>query len=253
MAYTAGVLTLQSVGANTAQLISTSASGGVGPYTQQWYRSTTTGFSPGSGNILTGQTALTLSDSGLIPNTTYYYKMVYTDTGFSNDTITSSQLAVTTIPALEGINQFQMSPFLGMLDLKVGNTNVTAAQIDVTQLTALYNGSAVNVVNGANGIPTVVGSSTDADNVWGFIVYDIKSASYVVGNRCEIAQQGSCIWLYATTAITRGTQVVLDLTSQGAVQAATGSDTVIGYAFDQATAYGQLIRVVLTTPSFLAY
>lgn len=252
MALTAGVLTLQSVSSNTDQIVSTSASGGTGPYTQQWYRSTTTGFTPGSGNILTGQTALTLSDSSLIPNTVYYYKVVYTDVGAST-TITSSQLTVTTIPASQSINQFAMAPYLGMLDLKVGNTNVTAAQVDVTQSGLLYNGSAVNVVNGPNGIPTVVGSATDTDNVWGFIVYDIKSQAYPVGARCEIAQAGSCIWLYATTAIARGAQVVLDLTSPGGVQAATGTDTVIGYAFDQSTAYGQLIRVVLSTPSFLAY
>ena len=87
--------------------------------------------------------------------------------------------------------------------------------------------------------------------VWGFLVYDIKSASYVSGNRCEIAQAGACMYLYATTAIARGAQVVLDLTSPGSVQAATGSDTIIGYAYDSATAYGQLIRVVLSTPSFL--
>ena len=59
------------------------------------------------------------------------------------------------------------------------------------------------------------------------------------------------MYLYATTAIARGAQVVLDLTSPGSVQAATGSDTIIGYAYDSATAYGQLIRVVLSTPSFL--
>jgi hypothetical protein len=252
MTLTAGILTLQSVGSTTDQLVTTAASGGTGPYTQQWYRSTTTGFSPGSGNIITGATGLTLNDSGLIPNTPYFYKVVFTDVGASA-TVNSAQLAVTTIAASENINQFAMAPFLGMLDLKVGNTNVNAGQIDVTQSGLLYGGSSVNVVNNSNGIPTVIGSATDTDNVWGFIVYDIKSQSYGIGARCEIAQAGSCIWLYATTAITRGTQVVLDLSSPGSVQAATGSDTVIGYAYDQATAYGQLIRVVLKTPSFLAF
>ena len=48
MTYIAGVLTLQNAGSNTTQIVTTSASGGVGPYTQQWYRSTTTGFTPGS-------------------------------------------------------------------------------------------------------------------------------------------------------------------------------------------------------------
>jgi hypothetical protein len=250
MVLTAGVITQQSVGYNSAQLISTSATGGTGPYTQQWYRSTTTGFVPGAGNILAGQTGLTLSDSGLIPNTVYFYKVVYTDAVAA--TVTSSQYATTTTPASQGINQFAMASFLGMIDLKVGNTNVTAGQVDVTQSGLLYGGSAVKVIDGPNGIPTIVACTADTDNVWGFIVYDIKSQAYAIGSRCEIAQQGSCIWLFATTAIARGSQVVLDLTSSGAVQAATGVDTIVGYAFDQATAYGQLIRVILTTPSFLA-
>jgi hypothetical protein len=252
MSYTAGTLSILSVSSNSDQLSSTQATGGTGPYTVQWYRSTTTGFSPGGGNIITGATSLTLNDSGLIPNTPYYYKVVYTDTGFSNDTITSSQLTVTTTAPSQSQNQFSQAPFLGETDLKVGPTNVTEAMIDVTQSGLLYAGSAVNVVNGPNGIPTVVGSATDTDNVWGFIVYDIKSQSYPVGARCGVAQLGTCIWLYATNAIARGAQVVLDLTSPGGVQAATGSDTIVGYAYDQATAYGQLIRIVVSTPSFLA-
>lgn len=252
MSLTAGVLSLVAVQSSTAQLATTVATGGTGPYTYQWYRSTTTGFSPGGGNILTGQTALSLSDSGLIPNTIYYYKVVYTDTGNSNTTVNSTQLVVTTVAPSQSINSFAQAPFLGSLDLKVGPTNVTAVQIDVTQATPLYGGSAVKVVNNGNGAPTVVGCAADSDNVWGFICYDIKSASYIAGSRAEIAQAGSCMFLYATEAIARGDQVVLDLTSLGAVQDASGAtgDNIVGYAYDQATAYGQLIRVYLKTPSF---
>lgn len=253
MVLTAGTLSIVQVQSNTDNLISTAATGGTGPYTNQWYRSTTSAFTPGSGNILTGQTALTIADSGLIPNTLYYYKVIYTDTGLSNDTVTASQLAVTTVAPLQSPNSFAQAPFLGQLDLKVGPTNVVSMQIDTTQATALFAGTAVNVVNNGNGIPTVIASAADTDSVAGFIVYDIKSASYPSGTRCEVAMAGTCIFLYATTAIARFAQVVLDLTSPGSVQAATGSDTVVGYAYDQATAYGQLIRVILSTPSFLAY
>ena len=252
MVLTAGVLTFQNVGSNTSQITSTSASGGTGPYTQQWYRSVTNGFTPGSGNILAGQTGLTLNDSNLIPNTVYYYVVVYTDTGFSNNTVNSAQLTLTTTPASQNINQFAMSAYLGMVDLQVGLPNVTPAQIDVSQSGLLYSGSAVKVVNNSNGIPTVVGCTANTDNVWGFIVYDIKSQSYPVQARCEIAQAGTCVRLYATGVIARGVQVTLDSTSPGAVRAATGSDTIIGYSFDQSPAYGSLIRVVLSTPSFLA-
>lgn len=251
MVLTAGIITQVSVSSTTASLSATAASGGTGPYTRQWYRSTTTGFTPGGGNIITGATALTLTNDGpLIPNTTYYYKVVYTDTGHSNDTVTATQLAVTTDPASVQISAFQIEPLVAMLDLKVGPTNVTEAQIDSSQATALRAGSFVNITNNTNGAPTVTGIAANTDNAWGVIVYDIKSQAFSAGARVEVAQAGSCIWLYATTAITRGAQVSPDVSSPASVQAATGSDSIVGYAFDEASAYGDLIRVILSTPSF---
>lgn len=250
MVLTAGVITSLGVQSNTAQLSATAASGGTGPYTQQWYRSTTTGFSPGGGNILTGQTALTLNDTDLIPNTPYYYKVVYTDTGHSNDVVTAIQLTLTTDPESQSINSFAMSPFLGMVDLKVGPTNIQAMQVDTAQATPLYAGSFVKVQNNSNGIPTFIGIAANTDNASGVIVYDIKSQAYSAGSRAEVAQAGTCVWMYATTAIARFAQVSPDVTSQGAVQAAGGSNAIVGYAEDAAVAYGDLIRVILTAPSF---
>lgn len=252
MALTAGTISLISKTSNTAQLNVTPATGGTGPYTQQWYRDTQSGFSPGVGNIIAGATALTLNDSGLIPGTTYYYKVVFTDTGDSNAEVTATQLAVTMDNPGQNINQFSEQPFLGMLDLKVGPTTVVAGQIDSTQLTELYGGSAVKLVDSADGAPKVVGCEADSDDVFGFIVYDIKSKAYNAGDRCEIAMKGSCMFLYATEAIARGAQVVLDLTSLGSVTGASGESgaNIVGWAYDKATAYGQLIRVMLETPSF---
>lgn len=252
MTLTAGVLTLVSESSSTVNAVSTAASGGVGPYTQQWYRSTTTGFSPGGGNILAGQTALSLSDSGLIPNTPYYYKVVYTDTGNSNATVNSTQLVVTTFSPSQNQNQFMQAPFLGDLDLKVGPTNVVGMIVDSSQSGFLYAGSAVKIVNNALGVPSFIGCTADADAVAGFIAYDIKSRLYKPGDRAEVALQGTCLFLYATTAIARFGQVVLDVTSPGSVQSAVGQTgaAIVGYAYDQASAYGQLIRVIVGTPSF---
>lgn len=252
MSLTAGTISLVSKSSNSANLAITAASGGTGPYTNQWYRSTTTGFTPGGGNILTGQTALSLSDSGLIPGTIYYYKVIQTDTGHSNDVVTATQLAVTTDSASQSINSFAQAPFLGQLDLKVGPTNVVAVQIDASQATALYAGSFVKIVDSADGVPKVVGVAANSDEALGCIVYDIKSKQYVAGDRAELAMSGSVIFLYATTAIARGVQVVPDVISQGSVQAAAGQtgSKIVGWAYDKASAYGDLIRVVLKTPSF---
>lgn len=250
MTLTAGAISLVSKTATTVNLSATAASGGTGPYTQQWYRSTTTGFTPGGGNILSGKTALTLADTdALLPNTTYYYKMVYTDTGASNATVTATQLAVTTTGNAQNISQFAQTSNVGVLDLL--DSNVVAMQVDVTQTTPLYPGSAVKVVDNANGLPTVVACSADSDDVFGFIVYDIKSASFSAGARIQVAFDLACMWLYATEAIARMAAVAIEPLSVGGVKAAAGETgaTVVGRAYDKATAAAQLIRVLIRTPS----
>lgn len=252
MSITAGTLSQVSVASTTASLLATAATGGTGPYTYQWYRSTTTGFSPGGGNIIAGATALALSDTGLIPNTQYYYKVIATDTGHSNDVVTYTQLSVATAAPVLNPNQFAQSPYLGMIDLRF-DYNTVSVQIDASQATALYAGSAVKIVDSADGVPKVVGCAANSDEVFGFINFDIKTVQFLAGVPAEISQAGNVMYLYATGAIARGVQVSLDLTTNGGVRSAathTGDD-IVGWAYDKATAAGQLIRIRLSVPSFL--
>lgn len=251
MAVTAGALTQLSVSAQTDQLSSAPATGGTGPYTYQWYRSTTNAFSPGAGSLISGATGLQLNDSGLIPNTVYYYKVVATDTGAGNATSTSSQLTVTTTPEQLSQNQFNQVPVLGQVD-EMWNTNTVPALIDTSQATALYPGSAVKIVDSAGGVPKVVGCAANSDECLGFINFDIKTVAFNAGEPCEISMGQNVMWLFATGAIARGARVSLDLTSMGAVRSAAGNtgDDVVGWAFDKAAAYGSLFRVFLLTPSF---
>lgn len=251
MSITAGVLSQVLVAATTAQLAATAATGGTGPYTYQWYRSTTSGFTVGGGNLISGATALTLNDSGLIPNTQYYYKVVATDTGHSNDTVEYTQLAVATTAPVLNPNQFAQSPYLGMIDLRFPYNSVSVL-VDVSQATALYAGSAVKIVDSADGVPKVVGCAADSDEVLGFINFDIKTVQFLAGVPAEISMAGNVMYLYATGAIARGVLVSLDLTTNGGVRSAAGhtGDKIVGWAYDKATAAGQLIRVFLKTPSF---
>jgi len=249
MSITAGVLSSVFIGSTTAQLVATAATAGTAPYTYQWYRDTSSsGFTPGGGNILTGQTALTLNDTNLVPNTTYYYKVIATVAVPASATY--AVLTVTTTPASLNPNQFAMLAIVGTLDLRIGPTNVFAAQIDTTQATALYPGQPVKFVNNANGIPTVIAAGTSTPN--GYICYDQKSPAFTAGMRCEIASTQTCMWLYSTAAIARGTQVTLDPYIASGVRQVTGSSgyPIVGYAFDQATASGQLLRIILNAPSF---
>lgn len=256
MTLTAGALTLNQVASNTAQLTSAAATSGTAPYSYQWYRSTTSGFSPGSGNLISGATSLTLSDSGLIPNTTYYYKVVVTDS--ASATATSTQLQVVTTPQQLSQNAAQQVPIGGQVDLPF-NTNTMSAVIDAAQSGTLYPGQAVKLVGTAapGGIPHVVACTADTDECWGFLEFEIKQQGFVAGSRVNVSTGGNVIYLYATSAILAGAQVQLDitatttLTSNGVTTIVQYSGAnVVGYALDQALAPGALIRVKLTTPSY---
>lgn len=253
MSLAAGALSQVSVTSTSASLVSAAATGGTAPYMYQWYRSTVSGFSPGGGNIIAGATSLTLNDSGLIPNTSYFYEVVVIDSAGSPATADSAQLPVVTMPAVQNPNQFAQTAFLGVLDLRF-NYDTVSAQIDVSQSGGLYAGQAVKVVDSADGIPKVVACAANSDQVFGFINFDVKTIQFFAGTNCELSQAGNVIYLYATTAIARGARVQLDLSTVGGVAALVGSSgaNVVGYAFDKAAAPGALIRVKLNTPSFLA-
>lgn len=249
MSVTAGALSKVLIGSDFADLVSAAATGGTGPYTYQWYRSTVSGFTPGVGNAIAGATSLSLHDTGLQESTAYFYKVVATDTGASNATDTSSQLEVDTAGGQQTPNQFLQSPVVGMLDLRF-NPDTVSVQIDVSQSSPLLAGSAVKIVDSADGVPKVVGCSANSDNVLGFINFDVKSQQFVAGDRAEISMDQNVMYLVATTAISRGQQVTLDLLYNGGVAAANSGDTIVGWAYDKAAGPGQLIRVKLDTPSF---
>jgi hypothetical protein len=250
MTLTAGVLSQSAVTDTTASLVATAATGGTGPYTYQWYRSTTSGFSPGGGNIISGATALTLSDTGLIPNTTYYYKVIVTDTGNSNVTATYTQLAVVTSAQTMNPNQFAQTEYVGTIDLRFDGDTVSC-QVDVSQATALYPGQPVKLVDSADGVPKVIAATAATDAVFGFINFDIKSVTFPASAACEVSMSGNVMYLYATAAIARGAQVMIDVTTVGGVKTATGGGTYVGWAYDKATAAGALIRIFIKTPSFV--
>ncbi len=245
MSVTAGSLSQVATAATTITVSASAGTGGIAPYTYQWYRSTTSGFTPGGGNIITGATSLTLNDSGLIPNTKYYYEMIVTDSTAS--TASSSQIAIVTTAPVLSQNAFAQVPFVGVVDMTVGSTNVLAAQIDASAGTNLYYpGQFVKIVaSTTGGLPKVIGCTTKSDSAIGAIRFNTKDISYGAGQNCEIALWGTVIWLYATGAITQFAEVCLDTTSPGGVQATGNTATFVGTAIDGAAAAATLIRVLL--------
>ena len=251
MATTAGALTQISVGSTVDSLSSAVATGGTGPYTYQWYRSTTSSFSPGSGSLISGATSLTLNDSGLTPGTEYYYKVVATDSGSVAGT--SSQLAVTTLAPSLSQNQQYQTPFLGMLD-QAFNYNTLAAQIDATQTGTLIAGTAVKFTTTAGGLPKVVACTAASDAICGFLNFSIKDAGFAANQACNVSMAGNVVFLYASLAVNRG-QFVTSLPSgvaggcNGGVVPVTGDSgyPIVGFALDTA-AIGSLVRIQLMTP-----
>lgn len=250
MGLTAGAISLVSKSDTKATVSSAVATGGTTPYSYQWYRSTTSGFSPGGGNIVSGATSLQLADSGLIPNTTYYYVMVATDSAGTPATADSAQLEVLTDSQSLSPNQFNETPTRGMLDQRL-NFNTIAVQIATAETSILYPGSPVKMQDSAGGVPKVVACSADSDEVLGFINFDIKSRSFVAGDAAQLSIKGNVMFLYATAAIARGAKVALDLANNGVKPiSGSGGEDVVGWAYDKAAAQGDLIRVYIETPYF---
>lgn len=244
MSLAAGALSKTLIGQTTAQLASAVATGGTGPYTYQWYRSQTNGFTPGAGSLIAGATALTLSDSGLVAGSTYYYAVIATDTGNANVTVTSAQLTVGLEPSLSQ-NQFAQQPLVGLVDMKVGPTNILGCQVSISASANIIPGQAVKIVANTNGgVPQVVACTGKADPAFGIAVFNMKDIVYKPGQALEVALFGTVVWQYATGAITQLAQVCLDPTYVGGVQATGATATTLGWALDGAAGPG-LLRVML--------
>lgn len=256
MATTAGALSKVSVGSTSASLSSAAATAGTGPYTYQWHRSLTSGFSPSGGTAIAGATALTLSDSGLNSGTPYFYKVVATDSGSVSGT--SAQLGIITTSAQPSPNQATQSTFIGSLQMPF-NANTLSVQFDRTGSGTLQPGQAVKFSTTAAGVvsstPLVVPCTAQADHVAGFVNYNIKNKSFLPGSFLEISMAGNVMYLQACAAITRG-QFVTSCPETvangniGGVTPVTGSSgfDILGYSLDTVSA-GQLVRIELATPA----
>lgn len=187
--FSAGSAVLNSVSSNHATVTVGAAALGVSPYTYQWYRSTTSGFTPGAGNIVTGATSLTLADSGLTNGTTYYYVNVVTDS--TSATAQSNQVAA--VPGLTPGVASVVSKASGAISVTstptTGNSGTLTYQwyrgTDPTNLTAVSGATSLtlNDTGLTNGTPyyyQVV--STDGNPpVSTNIVYSIPAGTVYVG------------------------------------------------------------------------
>lgn len=237
MSTTAGTLSQVSVASDAVIVTTTEASGGTGPYTHQLHMSTVSGFTPGSGNVVTGATSLTNTVTGLTANTTYYFVDTATDSG--SVSANSNQVTVVT-PAsyLPNQNQFEPSPMLGQTDLRF-NYATESVIIDDAQTTPLYTGSAVKQVAGVGAGPRrVIGCTADSDDCIGFINYNSKQSSFSAYQACEISTPGNVLYLMPTVTGTLPCKAQLDILTPGGVAPVVGSSgaEIVGDFMDTPTA-----------------
>jgi hypothetical protein len=249
--------TASNIQSQSALITIPESTGGTGPYKHNLYRSTVTGFTPAAGNevaTLLAVGTLTFQDTGLIPNTVYYYVAEAVDTGNGNATQQSTQftmastlsqqlsqnVAAPTEIAGTVDQQFSANSFEGVIDAGFGGT--------------AYPGQAVKIVNTNTPFPTFTPCTANNDPVWGFINYDYIKPSYVAGDRISVSRGGNVIRLFATQTIAKGAEVMLDITAVAAVQnvvgaGGSGSASLVGEAYDQMANNGIPARVFLRCPS----
>ncbi len=150
------------------------------------------------------------------------------------------------------MNQFALEAIKGMIDLKVGPSNVISCEIDSSSAGGLVPGQAVKIVSTAGGIPNVVECSAASDDVFGFIAYDIKDISFAAGDKVEIAfSRSTAMYMEASAAIAANASVMIVL-SGNKVATATATNRIVGRALDRAGASGELIRVIIDLPGSIA-
>jgi len=111
---TAGTITSSGHTDTTAALSCTAAVNGTTPYAYQWYRSTSSGFTPGAGNILSGETSLTLADTGLTASTNYYYVLKVTDNDSNVAYATEFNVLTDSAPGVGGVGSFRATTGAGI-------------------------------------------------------------------------------------------------------------------------------------------
>lgn len=149
-------------------------------------------------------------------------------------------------------NSFAQSAIVGVVDLRFPYNSVSV-MIDSSQATAMFAGQAVKMVDSGDGVPKVIACAANSDECLGFINFDVRSVSFAAGQPAEISMSGNVMYLAATGAIARGAQVSMDISVTGGVRSAAGNtgDDIVGWAYDKASASGDLIRVFIKTPSYL--
>lgn len=150
--------------------------------------------------------------------------------------------------ALQPLNQFTQAPVQGQLDLQSRMVTVSCqVSNNISSGATLAPGQAVKIdTANSGGIPKVLPLTANTDAADGFVIYDLKDQSFGVDARVEVAMFGEVMYMTSGAAISRNQRVEVNYSANTVIPAA-GLNPVVGWAFDDATASGQLIRIFILT------
>lgn len=267
MSLAVGPISLVQALASSLQLSCAAAAGGTGPYTYQWYKGTSSGFTIGAGSLISGATGLTLTDQNLQPGVQWFYAVQVTDTGNANATANSAVLGATTAAGSPlDPSQFGLIPLLGMpgrgmqpgtfsavLDNSVAGPAFAGTAIKPV---ASPSGGVVPGINGFyNGFQAVVPCTANSDDCIGFIFRNFLDPQFALsgfpqGRVFEFASGSDEIYLLATANGSAGDWAQLDVSMVGGVQSKVGSSgAIVVGKFTDKPYVGNLARVRLTLPT----
>ena len=148
----------------------------------------------------------------------------------------------------QNINQFGQTPDVGDLDLQFPGQVLTCA-VSGASADTFVPGQAVRLADVAGpGVPKVIALSANTQPAFGFVVRNLKDANYTANEALEVAIGKSVMFMTAGAAIVPGAKVEVVYTTNKVITAA-GTNPMVGFALDKATADGQIIRVLVTTPA----
>lgn len=143
-------------------------------------------------------------------------------------------------------NQFVQSIVKGMMDLKSGSAPFVCL-IASSVTTPLVPGQAVKLADVAGKHIIVEPISADTDEIFGFIAYNTKQASFGANEAVEIAGGGCVIYLEASAAAARGASIMA-VVADSKIAVATAGKVIGGIVIDKPAADGDLVRVKVADP-----
>lgn len=146
-------------------------------------------------------------------------------------------------------NQFQLAREKGMISPASAAENVYSCRVDASESATLVAGTAVKLKDVAGKGFIVEAADAISDDIFGFVIYNVKVASYTANDSVNIATDNTVLTMEASAAIAGGANVELLLTGAKVATAATSGARVVGKALEKAAADGDLIPVLIQTPT----